>query len=88
MVEQAAKPTIGWIGTGVMGKSMAMHLKNKGYKLLVHTRSAAKAQELVAAGATMESPKTIAEQADFLFLMLGFPHDVKSVVLDEENGIL
>ena len=56
MVEQAPKPTIGWIGTGVMGKSMAMHLKNKGYTLYVHTRSAEKAQDLVAAGAVMLAP--------------------------------
>lgn len=33
-------------------------------------------------------PNEIAREADFLFLMLGYPHDVRSMVLDETNGIL
>ena len=39
--------TIGWIGTGVMGKSMCMHLLKAGYKLNVYNRTASKADELV-----------------------------------------
>ena len=34
------------------------------------------------------APKDIAEQADHLFLMLGYPHDVERMVLDKEVGIL
>ena len=74
MVEAGAK--IGWIGTGVMGKSMAGHLMSRGHTLLVHNRTASKADELVANGAQFMSPIEIAQQADFLFLMLGYPHDV------------
>ena len=44
--------TVGWIGTGVMGKSMALHLIKNGYKLNVFNRTASKADDLVAAGAT------------------------------------
>ena len=71
-----------------MGKSMANHLMNKGHSLMVFNRTASKADELVSAGATFMSPKEIAQQADFLFLMLGYPHDVRSMVLDEESGVL
>lgn len=42
---------IGWIGTGVMGKSMCGHLLKKGYQLAVYTRTASKAEELLASGA-------------------------------------
>jgi len=35
-----------------------------------------------------KSPKEIAEESDFLFLMLGYPHDVQDMVLGEESGIL
>ena len=80
---------IGWIGTGVMGKSMAEHLNKKGYTLLVHNRSKAKTDELVAHGATyVDSAKALAEQVDYLFLMVGYPRDVESIVFDPEHGII
>ena len=72
---------VGWIGTGVMGKSMAGHLINNGYTLLVHNRTASKADDLVKMGATYcEQPQDVAKEADYLFLMLGFPTDVESTV--------
>lgn len=48
---QAGVSKIGWIGTGVMGKSMAGHLIKQGHSLMVYNRTASKADELVAAGA-------------------------------------
>jgi len=87
MAEAGAKK-IGWIGTGVMGKSMAAHLMAKGHTLYVYTRTASKADELVAAGATFMEPVEIAKQADYIFLMLGFPQDVRDIVLKEGTGIL
>lgn len=68
---------IGWIGTGVMGKSMCGHLMKNGYKLSVYTRTASKAQDLIDNGAEFKNPKDIASTSDFLFLMLGYPHDVE-----------
>ena len=44
--------TIGWIGTGVMGKSMVVHLIKNNFKLLVNNRTPSKADELVKMGAT------------------------------------
>ena len=78
---------IGWIGTGVMGKSMAGHLINNGHKLLVFNRTASKADDLVQMGAEFQEPKVIAQNSDYLFLMLGYPHDVENMDLGE-NGIL
>ncbi len=42
---------VGWIGTGVMGKSMAGHLINNGYQLSIYTRTKAKAEDLLSKGA-------------------------------------
>lgn len=80
--------TIGWIGTGVMGKSMAKLLIKKGFKLLVYNRTAHKADELVELGATFMKPIEIAKRVDVLIMMLGYPIDVKKMVLDPEVGIL
>lgn len=79
---------IGWIGIGVMGKSMADHLIKNGYKLQVYNRTESKAAELVEAGAEFKDPIEIAKEADYIFIMLGYPHDVEEVVLHEEKGLL
>lgn len=42
---------IGWIGTGVMGKSMCSHLMKNGYKLSIYTRTKSKADDLIQSGA-------------------------------------
>ena len=44
--------------------------------------------ELVNEGATFKQPKEIAQEADYIFMMLGYPHDVRNMVLDKESGIL
>ena len=86
MIPKTAK--IGWIGTGVMGKSMAGHLLAKGHPLQVFNRTASKADALVAAGAKYRSPKEIASEVDYLFLMLGYPQDVRQMLLCQNDGIL
>ncbi|MEZ4772731.1 MAG: NAD(P)-dependent oxidoreductase [Bacteroidia bacterium] len=81
-------PTIGWIGTGVMGISMVGHLINKGYSAVVYNRTKAKAQAALDKGAKWaESPKEVAAQADIIFTIVGFPTDVEEVYFGE-NGIL
>ena len=80
---------VGWIGTGVMGKSMAGHLMKHGYKdMYVYNRTAAKADELVKNGAKFMSPLEVAKHSDYLFLMLGYPHDVEKMVFCSQSGIL
>lgn len=86
MIPKTAK--IGWIGTGVMGKSMANHLISKGFNLSVFNRTASKADALVTAGAKFRPVKEIAADVDYLFLMLGYPHDVKQMLFCKNNGIL
>lgn len=79
---------IGWIGTGVMGKSMAGHLINKGYKLNVFNRTPEKAQGLIELGATFMTPIEIAKESDIIFLMLGYPQDLENILFKTDGGIL
>ena len=68
---------------------MAQHLMKKGgYKLSVYNRTQSKAQELIDEGAEFKTPIEIAKECDYVFLMLGYPHDVESMTLDKEEGIL
>lgn len=79
---------VGWIGTGVMGASMAGHVLSAGYRLTVFNRTAAKADALVAAGAARaSSPRTVAESSDVVFTIVGHPYDVEAVILGED-GVL
>ncbi len=59
MVEKAAI-RVGWIGTGVMGKSMVGHLMANGYHLSIYTRTKSKAEELISKGAHWKEIKEIA----------------------------
>jgi 3-hydroxyisobutyrate dehydrogenase len=79
---------IGWIGTGVMGASMCGHLLAAGHPVQVFSRSRARADTLVAAGATWcDSPAAAAAGVDVIFTIVGYPADVREVVLGG-NGVL
>jgi 3-hydroxyisobutyrate dehydrogenase len=79
---------IGFIGTGVMGKSLVKHLLKAGHELAIYTRTKEKAEELVSIGATWaSSPHEVAKNAQILFTMVGYPHDVEEIYFGE-NGIL
>jgi 3-hydroxyisobutyrate dehydrogenase len=83
-----ANVKVGWIGTGVMGRSMCGHLLRAGYPVTLYTRSPDKAQALVDAGASWQRcPREVAERSDVVFTMVGFPSDVEQVYLAQE-GIL
>jgi len=78
---------VGYIGLGLMGKSIARNIMKAGYPLTVHNRSQAAVEELVAAGATRaDSPAAVASQVDIVFTNLPDSPDVEKVVLGE-NGI-
>ncbi|QHN48745.1 NAD(P)-dependent oxidoreductase [Geobacillus stearothermophilus] len=80
--------TIGFIGLGVMGKSMARHLLKAGYPLLVYTRTKEKAEDLLQEGAVWkETVADLAREADVVITMVGYPHDVEQVYFGE-GGIL
>jgi len=79
---------IGWIGTGVMGSSMCGHLLAAGFSATVYSRTKAKAEKLLAGGARWaEGPQAVAAAADVVFTMVGYPADVRSVILGE-GGVL
>lgn len=79
---------VGFIGTGVMGKSMALHLMKKYNNLHVYTRTKEKAQELLELGAHWSSsPGELASSVDILFTIVGYPQDVKEIYFGEK-GIL
>jgi len=79
---------IGWIGTGVMGGPMAAHLIKEGHRLTIFTRTESKAKELIDAGARwVDSPQEAAKNRDFVCIMVGYPRDVRQVVLGEEGVI-
>lgn len=82
------KPRIGWIGTGVMGFSMAGHLQAAGYPLTVYNRTKAKADGLVAKGATWAaSPAAVAEASDIVFTIVGYPSDVESTLIGPDGAL-
>jgi 3-hydroxyisobutyrate dehydrogenase len=79
---------IGWIGTGVMGSSMCGHLISAGFSATVFNRTKARAQSLLDRGARWaESPRQVAESSDVVFSIVGFPADVRAVLLGSD-GVL
>ena len=82
------KEKIGFIGTGVMGQSMAGHLIDAGYEVLVYTRTKTRAQALLEKGANWkETVQEVAEQSDVIITMVGYPHDVKEIYLGKDGII-
>jgi 3-hydroxyisobutyrate dehydrogenase len=88
MIRSKEDIVIGFIGTGVMGKSMAGHLMNAGYAVTLFTRTKAKADDLVKKGAAWsDSVREVAQKADVIFTIVGYPGDVEEVYLGEDGII-
>ncbi|MCF6413063.1 NAD(P)-dependent oxidoreductase [Collinsella tanakaei] len=76
------KPSIAFIGTGIMGAPIAGHILDAGYDVTVYNRTKSKTDDLVARGAHWaESPAEAAKDADVVFTMVGFPADVEEIYL-------
>jgi 3-hydroxyisobutyrate dehydrogenase-like beta-hydroxyacid dehydrogenase len=72
---------IGLIGLGLMGRPMGMNLLKAGYSLTVWNRTASRADELVAAGATLaKSPQGVAAASDFLLSIVSDPPALEAVL--------
>lgn len=79
---------VGFVGTGVMGSSMAGHLLDAGYRVAVFNRTRERAEPLVARGAVWhEGPGPLAEASDVVITMVGYPADVEQVYLGD-GGLL
>jgi 3-hydroxyisobutyrate dehydrogenase len=85
---EPGKTKIGWIGTGVMGKSMAGHLLSAGYQVTLYSRTREKSEDLLARGAQWgATPLEVAKASDIIFTMVGYPHDVREVTLGTEGTL-
>lgn len=79
---------VGWIGTGVMGHSMAANLLAADFPLTIYTRSKDKAEDLLEKGAEWaDSPKEVAIASDIVFSIVGMPEDVESVILGDWGAL-
>ena len=79
---------VGWIGTGVMGSPMCGHLLAAGYSVKVFSRTEERARSLVEQGAKWcASPAEASEGSDVVVTMVGYPSDVRQVVLGAD-GVL
>ncbi len=79
---------IGFVGTGVMGRSMVLNLIKHGYELSVYNRTKSKAEACIAAGAKWcDTVAECAKDKDVVITIVGFPKDVEEVYFGE-NGIL
>jgi len=88
MLVTPEKTRIGWIGAGVMGASMCGHLFDAGFTTTVYNRTRSKFDGLLARGARWaETPAGVAAASDVVFTMVGYPTDVREVILGEQ-GVL
>ncbi len=79
---------VGFIGTGVMGKSMAGHLRTAGYEVHIYTRTKSKAEDLLAQGAVwQDTPSELAAVCQVIITMVGYPSDVEALYLGEDGLI-
>jgi 3-hydroxyisobutyrate dehydrogenase-like beta-hydroxyacid dehydrogenase len=75
------KPSIGFIGLGLMGKPMAMNLLKAGYAVTVWNRTASRAEELVSAGAKLaKSPQEAAANCQLLITIVSDPPALEEVL--------
>ena len=82
------RPVIGFFGLGVMGQSMARHLRTAGYQLVVFNRTRARADEILGMGALWaDTPADLARQAEVIITMVGYPRDVDEVYFGD-GGII
>jgi 3-hydroxyisobutyrate dehydrogenase-like beta-hydroxyacid dehydrogenase len=78
---------IGFIGLGLMGRPMAGNLLKAGHSLTVWNRTSSRAQELVAAGATLaKSPREAAAASDILFTIVSDPPALEEVLWGHQGN--
>ena len=80
--------TIGFIGLGIMGQSMAGHILAGGFGLNVYNRTKSKADGLVSRGAKwFDTPGEVAAHSDLVITIVGFPRDVEEVYFGPQGII-
>lgn len=77
---------IGFIGVGIMGKSMVRNLMKAGFELHIYARNKSKVEDVIEEGAIFhESIKKCVEKCDAVISIVGYPKDVEEVYFDEGN---
>lgn len=77
---------IGFIGTGVMGKSIVKHLLHANYDVTVYSRTKEKAEHLLSLGAKWaDTPAKASVDQEVIFTMVGYPQDVEEVYFGEDG---
>ena len=80
--------TIGFIGVGIMGKSMVRNLMKAGFEVAIYTRTRAKAEDVISEGAVWcDTVQACAADRDVVISIVGYPRDVEEIYLGE-GGIL
>lgn len=81
-----SKPTVGFIGLGIMGRPMALNVAKAGFPLVVYDLLPQASQPLLDAGAQLAgSPRALAEQCDILLLCLPDSPDVQAAMRGEQG---
>lgn len=79
---------IGFIGVGIMGKSMVRNLMKAGFQVSIYTRTKAKAEDVISEGAVWCSTvKECAKDQDVVITIVGYPKDVEEVYFGEDGII-
>ena len=79
---------IGFIGVGIMGKSMVRNLMKAGFELHIYARTKSKVEDVIAEGAVFhESIGACVKDCDAVITIVGFPQDVEEVYFDAGNII-
>ena len=78
--------SIGFIGVGIMGKSMVRNLMKSGFDLHIYARTRSKVEDVIGEGAVFhESIADCVKDRDAVITIVGFPQDVEEVYFDEGN---
>ena len=87
-MDNLAEKVVGFVGTGVMGRSMAANLMKADITVCVYNRTREKAEDLIADGAIWkDTPGEVAKASDIVITMVGYPKDVEEVYFNA-NGLL
>ncbi len=77
---------IGFIGVGIMGKSMVRNLMKEGFELHIYARNKAKVEDVIQEGAIFhDSIKSCVAGCEAVITIVGFPKDVEEVYFDQGN---
>lgn len=81
---QKGTTKVGFIGTGVMGISMASHIVEAGFDVSIFTRTKSKAEPILSNGGKWcNTPQELAATCDVIITMVGYPSDVEDIYLGE-----